>query len=246
MIPSATSGVIDAVLDRDDDEVDDVRPNRNADAAHVPDAPEANDAGVDGKTATVSRSDDAPPEAIANGSPGTNARADGNVSPDRDSLIVGNPLAAGGPIAIGDADDTLDPTGISQLYKLERDIDRKIEHYKRDGKDPHDLFDPSKPDYLGTPEALVPYTGRGLLWLASNSSGDPPGRVPATPPADADTGKDTSGVPPTEAVPEAANLETSEPAAAEAARAKAAERLGRFMRTSHPEPTCCVSLWFSR
>jgi hypothetical protein len=147
MIPSATSGVIDAVLDRDDDEVDDVRPNRNADAAHVADAPEANDAGVDGETATISRSDDAPPEAIANGSPGMNARADGNVSRDRDSLIVGNPMATGDPTAIGNADDTPDPTGITQLYKLERDIDRKIERYRRDGKDPHDLFDPSKPDY---------------------------------------------------------------------------------------------------
>jgi hypothetical protein len=100
MIPSVTSGDIDAVLDRDDDEVDDVRPNRNADSARVPDAPEANDAGVDGETAAGSRSDDAPPEAIVNGSSGTNARADSNVSRDRDSLIVGNPMAAADPTAM--------------------------------------------------------------------------------------------------------------------------------------------------
>jgi hypothetical protein len=236
MIPSATSGVIDAVLDRDDDEVDDVPANRNVDAARVPDAPEANDAGVDGETATVSRSDGAPPEAIVNGSPSTNAKADSNASRDRASLIVGSPMAAGDPSAIGNADDMPDPTGMTQLYKLERDIDRKIEHYKRDGKDPHDLFDPSKPDYLGTPEALAPDTGRGLLWLASNSGGDPPGRNKSIPRVEADSGKDRTNVPPTDAAPDATDPDLSEPAAAEDARGKAAARLARSMRAGgNPE-----------
>jgi hypothetical protein len=230
MIPSATSGGIDAVLDRDDDEVDDIPGDRYADGARVPDTPEASDGGVDGETAIVNRSDDTPPEAILNGRPGTNARAHDNVSRDRDSLIVGDPMAAADPRAIGNADDMPDPTGITQLYKLDRDIDRKIERYKRDGKDPHDLFDPSKADYLGTPEALAPYTGRGLLWLASNTGGDSPGRKIPTPPAQANSSTDQANVAPTEAVAGPRDPDLSEPAAAEDARVKAAEVLARRMR----------------
>jgi len=63
-----------------------------------------------------------------------------------------------------------------------------------------------------------------LLWLASNSGGDPPRRIPTTPPGDATTGKDTGDVPPTDVVPDAPRLDISEPAAAEGARVKAAER----------------------
>jgi hypothetical protein len=42
-------------------------------------------------------------------------------------------------------------------YRLERDLDYRIDRHRRDGKDPLDLFDPSKPDYAGKPEALLPY-----------------------------------------------------------------------------------------
>src|SRR5580700_7521288 len=47
--------------------------------------------------------------------------------------------------------------GILQLYNLERDLDYRIDRYRRKGKDPLDLFDPSKPDYVGKPEAMLPY-----------------------------------------------------------------------------------------
>jgi len=51
----------------------------------------------------------------------------------------------------------IDVSGPQQLYLLNYDIDRKVEEYRKAGKNPHDLFNPSKPDFLGKPEALAPY-----------------------------------------------------------------------------------------
>src|SRR5216683_5291219 len=51
----------------------------------------------------------------------------------------------------------IDQLGRSKMYLLERDIDRKIDQYRKDGKDPFDLFDRSKPDYVGKPESLERY-----------------------------------------------------------------------------------------
>jgi len=57
--------------------------------------------------------------------------------------------------------DPLGGTGeaarIQQLYYLERDLDYRIDRYRKSGKNPLDLFDPSKPDYVGKPEAIRPY-----------------------------------------------------------------------------------------
>lgn len=51
----------------------------------------------------------------------------------------------------------LDPTGDQQLYRFTFDLQQKVEQYRKAGKDPRDLFDPSKPDYMGSPAALQPY-----------------------------------------------------------------------------------------
>jgi hypothetical protein len=51
----------------------------------------------------------------------------------------------------------VDQLGRSKMYLLERDIDRKVGQYIKDGKDPLDLFDRSKPDYVGKPESLERY-----------------------------------------------------------------------------------------
>jgi hypothetical protein len=51
----------------------------------------------------------------------------------------------------------IDQLGRARMYLLERDIDRKIGQYIKDGKDPLDLFDRSKPDYVGKPESLERY-----------------------------------------------------------------------------------------
>jgi hypothetical protein len=51
----------------------------------------------------------------------------------------------------------LDPDGDTSLYRFQFMVDRKIEEYRKAGKDPHDLFDPEKPEYLGKPERLKPF-----------------------------------------------------------------------------------------
>jgi len=51
----------------------------------------------------------------------------------------------------------LDQSGKMQLYRMEWDINKKINEYRQQNKNPFDLFDPSKPDYVGRPDALVPY-----------------------------------------------------------------------------------------
>jgi hypothetical protein len=52
---------------------------------------------------------------------------------------------------------TLEGASNMQRMQLERRLDSKIDRYRKEGKDPHDLFDPSKPDYVGKPEAVLPY-----------------------------------------------------------------------------------------
>lgn len=52
---------------------------------------------------------------------------------------------------------TLDKDGKLNSYRLMVDLDRKIDEYRKAGKNPYDLLDPSKPDYMGAPAALQPY-----------------------------------------------------------------------------------------
>lgn len=51
----------------------------------------------------------------------------------------------------------IDQLGRAKMYLLERDLDRKISQYLKAGKDPLDLFDPSRPDYAGKLETLDRY-----------------------------------------------------------------------------------------
>lgn len=51
----------------------------------------------------------------------------------------------------------LDADGDVNLYKFGYMVDKKIQEYEKAGKDPHDLFDPEKPDFLGTPARLKPF-----------------------------------------------------------------------------------------
>jgi hypothetical protein len=51
----------------------------------------------------------------------------------------------------------IDTDGELQLYRLGLDVQNKIDDYRKAGKNPHDLFDPSKPDYLGRPEIMESY-----------------------------------------------------------------------------------------
>lgn len=50
-----------------------------------------------------------------------------------------------------------DFTGAMQFYQFQRLVEGKIEEYRRAGKDPSVLFDPSSPDYLGKRDILQKY-----------------------------------------------------------------------------------------
>jgi len=62
-----------------------------------------------------------------------------------------------------------DPDGRMQSYRFEWDLNRKIEEYRRGGKNPYDLFDPSKPDFMGRPEALQQYQVPMDQWLKNQA-----------------------------------------------------------------------------
>ncbi|HXA22751.1 MAG TPA: hypothetical protein VNW90_10650 [Acetobacteraceae bacterium] len=52
---------------------------------------------------------------------------------------------------------TLDMTGGTEFFRLQQDIAAKVAEYRKAGKDPYDLFNPSKPDYFGNPATLSQY-----------------------------------------------------------------------------------------
>jgi flagellar biosynthesis/type III secretory pathway protein FliH len=58
--------------------------------------------------------------------------------------------------------ETANIPGLSQLYDLERDLDERIDRRRKEGKNTFDLLDPSKPEYVGTAEALSPYADEAL------------------------------------------------------------------------------------
>lgn len=87
----------------------------------------------------------------------------------------------------------IDQSGPQQVYNFTMTLRRKVEEYRKAGKDPHDLMDPSKPDYMGTPAALAAFqkplqesladTARALR---ANSGAPAPARndvMPGIPPA---------------------------------------------------------------
>jgi hypothetical protein len=51
----------------------------------------------------------------------------------------------------------IDQSGPQQVYNFTMDLRRKVDEYRKAGKDPRDLMDPSKPDYMGSPAALMSY-----------------------------------------------------------------------------------------
>ncbi len=86
----------------------------------------------------------------------TDARApDGDILTRHKQALIDLLKPFMGVSASGDpGHDNNDPAAAAQLYNIEREIDWKIERYRTEGKDPNDLFDPSKPDYLGGADFL--------------------------------------------------------------------------------------------
>src|SRR5215467_2083792 len=82
-------------------------------------------------------------------------------APEGDLLFAHKQAFLGSIAHVIDRSDPLigeiDQLGRSKMYLLERDIDRKVDQYRKSGKDPFDLFDRSKPDYVGKPGSLERY-----------------------------------------------------------------------------------------
>lgn len=51
----------------------------------------------------------------------------------------------------------LDMTGGSEFFRYQQDVAGRVAAYRAQGKNPFDLFDPSKPDYIASPASLAPY-----------------------------------------------------------------------------------------
>lgn len=52
---------------------------------------------------------------------------------------------------------TIDQSGKQQLYRFQWFVAEQIDRYRQEGKNPWDLLNPGKPDYLGKPETLAPF-----------------------------------------------------------------------------------------
>jgi hypothetical protein len=48
----------------------------------------------------------------------------------------------------------IDASGKQQVYEFSYYVDQQVDAYRKAGKNPYDLFDPSKPDYLGSPQVI--------------------------------------------------------------------------------------------
>ncbi len=77
---------------------------------------------------------------------------------------------------------SLDAPGSEQFYRYQRYVVEQVENYRREGKDPMDLFNPSKPDYVGKPEALRPFQKTLTESVRDRSRTTPTSRAPTVPP----------------------------------------------------------------
>jgi len=51
----------------------------------------------------------------------------------------------------------MDRSGKANVYAFEQMVNKKIEQYRKEGKDVYSLFDPNEPDYLGKPQRVQPF-----------------------------------------------------------------------------------------
>lgn len=80
-----------------------------------------------------------------------------------------------------------------RMYSFQRDVENNVAQYIRDKKNPYDLLDPSKPDYMGRPEILnQPKYRTSLQQQLSGSAG---GSVNLTGPGKAITGVQVTDAP---------------------------------------------------
>lgn len=51
----------------------------------------------------------------------------------------------------------IDASGDANFYQFNIDVDKKMDEYREQKKNPYDLFDPSKPDFMGNPKVIAGY-----------------------------------------------------------------------------------------
>jgi len=82
---------------------------------------------------------------------------------------------------------TLDKSGDLQLYRFEQDVAAKMDEYRNTtGKDPYDLLNPNKPDFMGTSAALQQYQvpiEQSMRNIANQFRRPPPPPAVALPPS---------------------------------------------------------------
>jgi len=79
---------------------------------------------------------------------------------------------------------SLDPAGKDRLYQFQWILDQKIDDYRNAKKNPLDLLDPSKPDFMGKPEAIKSFRSPLVVQLADtvNKSASVSRNLPAPDP----------------------------------------------------------------
>lgn len=76
---------------------------------------------------------------------------------------------------------TIDAPGSEQYYRFQHYVAQQVANYRREGKDPFSLFDPSKPDYIAKPGALAPFQ-KPLSESVRDRARVTPQAAPAVPP----------------------------------------------------------------
>lgn len=73
----------------------------------------------------------------------------------------------------------IDQNGKMQSYRFQRFVEDKVNTYRQQGKDPSDLFNPDKPDFLGSSKVLRPF--QLTLSESSKNASESLGRKPVAP-----------------------------------------------------------------
>lgn len=74
-----------------------------------------------------------------------------------------------------------DPDGQQRFYEWELEVDEKIKEYRDGEKNPNDLFNPSKPEYVGSKEFLEKHVPKAGQQLGTGLGAPPPGTPQAVP-----------------------------------------------------------------
>jgi hypothetical protein len=88
----------------------------------------------------------------------------------------------------------IDFSGGTLFYQFQQDVAQKVAEARKNGKDPFDLFNPAKPEYLGKPGAIAPYqrsiAESSAEYTARMRAGKAPPLAPLIIPADMPGGND--------------------------------------------------------